>query len=156
MKNLKIPFLIISVIIFLYACGNDTDKFLQGTWESQEESNYTITFDDGEITIKHDIFKYTLKYEIQDVSENIIYIEAEPPGDSKNSPVYRFQKEGEKLVFIDYWAVDPNGEELQGSTVDMKYKEFEKSSGSSGIPNWLYVAGFITLVGIYTWWKSSD
>lgn len=155
-NNLKIPFLIISVIIFLYACGSDTDKFLKGTWESKEKPEHTITFDGDELTRDNGSYKFDKKYEIQDAIEDIIYIETEPSKETKNSTVYRFQKEGEKLLFLDYWVLDSSGEEIPGSTTDMQYEELEKVSGGGGTPKWVYVVGFIFIVGMYFRWRRSN
>lgn len=157
MKNkFKLSVLIITFIIFLSACGNDTDKFLQGTWESKGNPEDTISFDDNKFTRSLEGMESTLKYRIQDVREDIIYIESEPSKETSNSIIYRFQKEGDNLIFLDYWFIDSNGEEISDSTIDMQYEEFEKVSGNSGILNWVYIIGFIILVGLYTGWKKSE
>ncbi|MDW4248206.1 hypothetical protein QI139_08095 [Staphylococcus saprophyticus] len=157
MKNkFKLSVLIIAFIVFLSACGNDTDKFLQGTWKSKENSEHTLSFDNDKFTRNLEGMESTLKYKIKDVSEDIIYIESEPSKETNNSAVYRFQKEDENLIFLDYWFIDSIGEEIPGSTTDMQYEEFEKESGGSGIPNWVYIVGFIILVGIYMGWKNTD
>lgn len=157
MKNkIKLSVLIITFIIFLSACGKDTDKFLQGTWESKENPEHTISFDNKKFTRNLEGMKSTLKYKIKDVNEDIIYIESEPSKETNNSIIYRFQKEDENLIFLDYWFIDSTGEEISESTTDMQYEEFEKESGGSGIPNWVYIVGFIILIGIYMGWRKSE
>jgi hypothetical protein len=155
-RKIKFSVLVITFIIFLSACGKDTDKFLQGTWESKGNPEHTISFDDDKITRSMEGMESTLKYRIQDVREDIIYIESEPSKETSNSIIYRFQKEGDNLIFLDYWFIDSNGEEISDSTTDMQYEEFEKVSGNSGIPNWVYIIGFIILIGLYTGWKKSE
>lgn len=157
MKNkFKLSVLIIAFIVFLSACGNDTDKFLQGTWESKENPEHTISFDGDELTRDNGSYKFKKKYEIQDAIEDIIYIETEPTKETKNSTLYRFQKEGENLLFLDYWVLDSNGEEIPGSTTDMQYEELEKVSSGGDTPKWLYVVGFIFIVGMYLRWRRSN
>lgn len=156
MKNkFKLSVLIIAFIVFLSACGNDTDEFLQGTWESKETPDFLITFDDGEYTMSKDGESDTHDYKIRDVMEDIIYIEVSGfPQDVVL--VDRFQKDGDNLLFLDSSAELSNGEDLPGFDVDGQYEEFEKESGGSGIPNWVYIVGFIILVGIYMGWKNTD
>ena len=155
MKNkFKLTVLIITFIIFLSACGKDTDKFLQGTWESKETPDYSITFDDGDFTMSKGDESKSYDYKIRDVMEDIIYIEVSgyPHG---VVTVDRYQKDGDKLLYLDSSA-ELNGEHLPGFDVDGQYEELEKVSGGSGVPNWVYIIGFIILIGLYTGWKKSD
>ncbi|MCD8888782.1 hypothetical protein K2V59_04455 [Staphylococcus arlettae] len=156
MKNkFKLSVLIIAFIVFLSACGNDTDKFLQGTWKSDKGDKRTITFDKDKMTHEVNGFKYTVKYKIQDVAEDIIYIEADVSDNKNKKQIFRFQKEKDTLLFIDNWG-EENGEEVEVTYIDMEYEKLEKVSGNSGIPNWVYIIGFIILVGIYMGWKNTD
>lgn len=154
-SKIKFFVLVITFVIFLSACGNDTDKFLQGTWKSDTGDKQTITFDEDKMTREVDRFKYTVKYKIQDVAEDIIYIKADVPDNKNKKQIFRFQKEKDTLLFIDTWG-EENGEEVEVTYTDMEYEKFEKVSGNSGIPNWVYIIGFIILIGLYMGWKKSD
>lgn len=114
--------LIIGLLIFLAGCGDKVDeKFLEGTWVSQNDAEGKIIFHDDKLQQGEDGTEQTYAMSSDKDGKFIITFQREETGGVET---FYFQKESKNKIKVTRAVLDsPSDERLQDVALDTEYKK---------------------------------
>lgn len=135
--------LIIGLLIFLAGCGNKVDeKFLEGTWVSQNDTEGKLIFNGDTVQVGEGETEQTYAVASgKDGKFNITFQREETGG----VETYYFEKESKNKIKVTRAVLDStSGERLEDLDLDTEYKK-EGSGFFAGVFN---VIGVIIVLGV--------
>lgn len=149
----KVYLIIVLSIIFLAGCGkSDNEKYLEGKWESENDSEYTVTYKSGKEVMSDGEEEFTNNYEIEgedkESLKDLIIIATDGSEFDEyfsgytHRTIYGKSDGGNSIIFKgSYLQNDETGEIPPEQMVDGNEEKLVKVSSGEGF-SWSKLGGF--------------